>query len=149
MALRNLIPCPNSFPKQVVAYLLFLLLPCKWKGWCWERMSSERPMLGFFALDVKRGQMDQCPVSGNVFPCFVVAPTTISVWMEPSVVAEHVEHPQKSKSGSSECPRLEQPLSTFSRKRQAGRSAVVPHTKGHSAAPNNLYTLKKEKPCMS
>lgn len=78
MGLGNLIPCPNSFPKQVVAYLLFLLLPCKWKGWTQERMNRERPMLGFVALDVKRRHMDRCPVTGNVFPSLIAAPITIS-----------------------------------------------------------------------
>lgn len=80
MGLGNLIPCPNSFPKQVVAYLLFLLLAWEWKEWTREEMRRERPMLGFVAPDVKRGHMDQCPVIGNVFSSLLVAPTTLSGW---------------------------------------------------------------------
>lgn len=72
-------PCPHSFLKQNVAYLLFLLFSCKWKGWIWERM-SERPVLGFVFLDVKRAHTDHCPVTGNVFLSLVGASTTKFGW---------------------------------------------------------------------
>lgn len=126
MGLGNLIPCPNSFPKQVVAYLLFLLLPCKWKGWTWERMNREANV-GFCCSWCQKTSYG--PVS-CYWEClsFPDSSSHHHLWTEPSVVGEHVEHSRKWKSTSSECPRLEQPISTFSRKRQNRQSSCnIPH----------------------
>jgi len=74
VGLGDLFSCPNSFPKEVVAYLLSSFCPASGKDELWGEQ------IGFVAVAVKRGHMDRCPIIGNAFPSQAVTPTTISGW---------------------------------------------------------------------
>ena len=143
MGLGDLISCPNSFPKQVVAYLLSCYCPASREDELWEEWVESRGQSRFCCSCGEKGSYGRMSYYWECLS-FPGGSSHHHLWMEPSVVGEHVEHSQEWKSTSGECPGLEQPLPIFSRKRQRQNrqtSRNIPY-EGHSAAPNSLLLSK-------
>lgn len=139
VGLGDLIPCPNAFPKQVVAYWLSCYCPASGKDELWGELAKNRGQSRFCCFCCQKGSYGQ---TSYYWEClsFPGSSSHHHLWMEPSVVGEHVEHSQEWKSTSGECLGLEQPLPIFSRKRQRQTrqtSGNIPY-EGHSAAPSSL-----------
>lgn len=148
LGLGDLISCSNSFPKQVVAYLFSCHCPASEKDEVWGEQVESCGQSKFCCSCCQKASYGWMFYYWECLS-FPGSKSHHHLWMEPSVVGEHVEHSQVWKSISGECPGLEQLLPIFSRNRQRQNSQTshnIPY-EDHSAPPNSLL-LSKMKICL-
>lgn len=96
VGLGDLISCPNSLPKQVVAYVLSCYWPASGKDELWGERVEYHGQSRFCCSCCEKGSYVWMSYYWECL-CFPGSSSHHHLWMEPLVVGEHVEHSEEWK----------------------------------------------------